>query len=193
MSPVNPIDLFRELLERAAPNEPEAATPMNLATVSADGKPSNRVVLLKDVDDAGFVFYTNYGSRKANDLEAVPFASLCFYWPSIERQVRIEGPVERVSEATSDEYFATRPRESQIGAWASRQSEPLPGDVDLDERVAATENRFRGGPVPRPSFWGGYRLRPQRIEFWRSRPGRLHERTLFERSESGWKQTGLYP
>jgi len=193
MSDSNPIELFRELLARAAPHEPEEGTAMNLATVSATGRPSSRVVLLKGLEDDGFVFYTNYASPKADDLETVPFAALCFYWPSIERQVRIEGPVEKVSADTSDAYFATRPRESQIGAWASRQSDPLDTDEELNRRVAEFEERFSGGPVQRPPFWGGYRLRPERIEFWRSRPGRLHERTLFERSDDSWTRTSLYP
>jgi pyridoxamine 5'-phosphate oxidase len=178
---------------RAAEQEPESGTAMTLSTVSADGRPSSRVVLLKHLDDAGLVFYTNYTSRKALDLSAVPYAAVSFYWPSIERQVRVEGHVEKVSAEESDAYFESRPRESQVGAWASRQSDTLASAGDLEQRVNRIQERFADRRIPRPDFWGGYRLHPERIEFWRSRPGRLHERTLFERDGDGWSIRSLYP
>jgi len=189
----DPIRLFQRLLAEAAAEEPESGTAMTLSTVSADGRPSSRMVLLKQFDEAGLVFYTNYDSRKARDLAAVPHAAVCFYWPSIARQVRVEGAVERVSAEEADAYFATRPRDSQIGAWASRQSETLSNERDLDERVGQFEERFAGREVPRPEFWGGYRLRPQRIEFWLSRPGRLHERILYQWDGDSWSMRSLYP
>lgn len=189
----DPIARLQSLLARAAEAEPESGTVMTLSTVSAEGRPSSRVVLLKHLDDSGLVFYTNYGSRKARDLAAVPHAAICFHWPSIERQVRVEGVVEKISAEESDAYFATRPRDSQLGAWASLQSETLGSEGELDERLHSIQQRFAGRPVPRPDFWGGYRLRPERIEFWRSRPGRLHERTLFERDGEGWSIRSLYP
>lgn len=187
----DPIDLFRELYERAATTcaEPDA---MVLSTVDADGRPSGRYVLLKAVDQRGFVFYTNLGSRKARALQANPMAALCFYWPP-DRQVRIEGRVEPVTDAEADAYFATRPRPFQVGAWASSQSDVLESRHVLDARVRDAEGRFREGVVPRPPFWSGYRVVPDTIEFWTRDPARLHARECYERSGSGWTVTTLYP
>ena len=178
----DPIAAFREALERARKREPVEATSVVLATADAEGRPSARVVLLKGVDDRGFAFYTNFTSRKARELEANPRAALCVYWESLEQQVRVEGPVERVADEEADAYFASRPRMSQIGAWASRQSEPL------DSRA-----RLLGRPVPRPPFWGGYRIVPERIEFWWNQLHRLHDRVLYTREGNGWKVERLYP
>jgi pyridoxamine 5'-phosphate oxidase len=170
---------------------PEA---MTLATASLDGRPSSRMVLLKQADAAGFVFYTNYQSRKARELEANSFAALVFYWQKLDYQVRIEGPVERTSTAESDEYFATRPRESQLGALASPQSEVVADREVLESRFAELAESYSGRVVERPEHWGGYRLRPERIEFWKSRPGRLHDRLLYERQSDGaWQRTRLAP
>jgi pyridoxamine 5'-phosphate oxidase len=176
--------------ERAEPNDPNA---MTLATVGPDGQPSARMVLLKGVDDQGFVFYTNLGSRKARELDANPKAALCFHWKSLRRQVRIEGAVEAVTEAEADAYFATRPRISQIGAWASKQSQPLIGRFELEARVAKYTARHAVGTVPRPPFWSGYRLMPDAIEFWEDRPFRLHMRHLYRRHAEGWRGQELYP
>jgi pyridoxamine 5'-phosphate oxidase len=187
----DPIALFSQLYAAAAGvcAEPDA---MALSTVDADGRPSGRYVLLKAADQRGFVFYTNFGSRKARALEARPLAALTFYWPP-ETQVRIEGRVERVSDQESDAYFATRPREFQIGAWASSQSDRLESREALAERVGETAARFDGRPVERPPFWGGYRLVPDTIEFWTRDPHRLHERVHYERSGGEWRRSLLFP
>ena len=188
----DPIEIFRGLYDRAskACAEPDAAV---LSTVDACGRPSGRYVLLKAFDRRGFVFYTNLNSRKARALAANPHASLCFYWPPIEKQVRIEGPVERVADAEADAYFATRPRESQLGAWASDQSAALDSRSTLEQRVAEMRARFEGRPVTRPPFWSGFRLRPDVIEFWTRDPARLHERERFDRDGERWNTTLLYP
>lgn len=193
---MDPIQHFRTLLaaaqaiDRALLPEPTA---MTLATVGADGQPSARLVLLKSVDERGFVFYTNVRSRKGRELAANPRAALTFHWQPLEVQVRIEGVAELVDDAEADEYFATRPRGSQIGAWASDQSEELARAADLDARFAEIERRFGGREVPRPPHWSGYRVTPERVEFWRSRPSRLHERRLFERDGAEWRESLLYP
>jgi pyridoxamine 5'-phosphate oxidase len=188
----DPIDIFKGLFQRAAASsaEPDA---MVLATIDEDGRPSARFVLLKAVDQRGFVFYTNLDSRKARALRANPHAALCIYWPSIDKQVRIEGSVEPVSDAEADAYFATRPRESQIGAWASAQSAVLSSRADLDARVAAARARFAGGAVSRPPFWSGFRVVPRSIEFWTRDESRLHVREQYERDGEGWVLTLLYP
>ncbi|HJR65324.1 MAG TPA: pyridoxamine 5'-phosphate oxidase [Gemmatimonadaceae bacterium] len=193
---MDPIEHFRTLLAAAQAVDrdrlPEP-TAMTLATVGRDGQPSARLVLLKSVDERGFVFYTNLHSRKGRELAANPRAALTFHWQPLEAQVRIEGVAEQVDDAEADEYFATRPRGSQIGAWASDQSEELARAADLDERFADVERRFAGRDVPRPPHWSGYRVTPERIEFWRNRPSRLHERRLFEKEGSSWREVLLYP
>jgi len=188
----DPIEIFGELFQRAAAScaEPEA---MVLATIDADGRPSARFVLLKAFDQRGFVFYTNLDSRKARALRANPSAALCFYWPSIDKQVRIEGTVEPVSDAEADAYFATRPRDSQIGAWASTQSAVLASRNDLDLRITAARARFGDGVVSRPPFWSGFRVVPRSIEFWTREASRLHLREHYERAGDGWALTLLYP
>jgi pyridoxamine 5'-phosphate oxidase len=189
----DPIDIFRGLLEKALQADIPEPTAMALATADREGRPSVRMVLLKGFDERGFSFYTNLGSRKAHDLTANPIAALCFHWQPLEVQVRIEGAAEPVGEAEADEYFATRPRGSQIGAWASRQSQPLAHRQELETRIRQTEDRFAGTSIPRPDFWSGFRLIPQRIEFWYGRASRLHEREVFSRSGGGWQRESLYP
>ena len=168
---------------------------MTLATADAAGRPSARIVLLKGIDPRGFVFFTNRESRKARELEERPFAALVLHWPKAAEQIRVEGRVERVSDAESDLYFATRPRGSQIGAWASSQSRPLESREALLNRVREAEARFAGQPVPRPPFWGGYRLVPDRIEIWRGQESRLHDRVVYARDAEGdpWREERLYP
>lgn len=193
---MDPIAKFAELLARArqTPGIPEP-TGMTLSTVGADGRPSARVVLLKGADAQGVVFYTNYQSRKGREIEARPDVALSFWWPQLETQVRFEGRAAKVSAGESDAYFASRPRESQVGAWASAQSEPLASRARLEERFAELSREYEGKAVPRPPHWGGYRVAPVAVEFWFSRPGRLHERELYTRAspEAPWKLTLLNP
>jgi len=188
----NPIEIFRQLFARASQvcDEPDA---MVLSTADAAGRPSSRYVLLKAVDERGFVFYTNLGSRKAHALASNPQAALCFYWAPLGKQVRIEGAVERVSDAEADGYFATRPRESQIGAWASRQSSAMTSRAELDARVVEIGAWFEGRTVDRPPFWSGFRVIPRSIEFWTRDAARLHVREHYDRMENGWTRTLLYP
>lgn len=189
----DPIELFRDWYAAAEESgilHPEA---MALATADADGRPSVRMVLLKEVDEDGFVFFTNYESRKAGELEANPQAALCFHWAVHERQLRVTGPVERVGEEESLEYFRTRGRGSRIGAWASLQSRPLDARETLEARVKEMKERFAGDDVPLPPYWGGYRLRPETLEFWQGRADRLHDRLLFRREAGGWSTQRLYP
>lgn len=190
----DPIALFREWLAAAEGTEPINPNAMAVATVDAQGVPSIRTVLLKAVDDGGgFVFYTNLESQKGDDLRANPRAAACFYWRALERQVRIEGRTTLVDEAEADAYFATRPRGSQIAAWASAQSRTLERRAELERAVAETEARFEGGPVPRPPFWSGYRIVAARIEFWHSQPSRLHDRLRYDRQADGWQRRWLNP
>ena len=187
----DPFALFSTLFERASRECPEPDA-MVLSTVDPDGRPSGRYVLLKGTDARGFVFYTNLDSRKAVALAARPHAALTFYWPP-QTQVRIEGDVERVSDAEADAYFATRVRASQIGAWASLQSTRLASQADLEERIREAEARFTGTVVTRPPFWGGYRVVPSSIEFWTRDVARLHERVVFRRAGAEWTRSLLYP
>jgi len=188
----DPIDQYLAATERAQRDGIDTA-PAALATADASGRPSIRVVLLRTVDARGFVFFTNYESRKARDLTANPRAALCQHWPTLEEQIRVEGRIERVSGAESDAYFAGRPRDSQVGAWASEQSRPLESRAVLEGRIRDVEARFAGEPVARPPFWGGYRVVPETIEFWYGRPGRLHDRLLYTRAASGWSTAWLFP
>ncbi|MGD2067640.1 MAG: pyridoxamine 5'-phosphate oxidase [Gemmatimonadota bacterium] len=191
----DPIELFREWWAAAEEAGMFLHERFALATATPEGRPSVRMLLLKGLDPRGFVFYTNYGSRKAAELDANPRASMCFHWGVLERQVRVEGRVERIGHEESAAYFRTRSRGSQIGAWASRQSDELADRADLEERVAELKKRFDGREVPLPDFWGGYRLAPERIEFWQGRPDRLHDRLRFEREGPGgeWTTRRLYP
>ena len=189
----NPHRLFETWFAEARaaePNDPEA---MAVATVGPDGQPSVRMVLLKGHDERGFVFYTNLESRKADELAATPRAALLLHWKSLRRQVRIEGPVERVADAEGDAYFATRSRDSQLGAWASDQSRPLDSRAAFEARYDAVRERFEGQDVPRPPHWSGFRVVPERIEFWQDRAHRLHERHVFMKREGGWEEGMLYP
>jgi pyridoxamine 5'-phosphate oxidase len=189
----NPFSLFETWFAEARTSEPNDSNAMALATVDAGGQPSVRMVLLKGHGPDGFVFYTNRGSRKAGDLLASPKAALLFHWKSLRRQVRIEGPVSQVTDAESDAYFASRSRDSQLGAWASEQSRPLDARATFEARYEEARAWFEGGDVPRPPHWGGYRVAPERIEFWQDREHRLHERRLFLRDSDGWSEGLLYP
>lgn len=184
---------FRAWLEEAKRSGELEPTAMALATVDARGAPQVRMVLLKESDVRGFAFYTNLGSPKAAELRANAAASLCFFWPTIKCQVRIDGRVEPVSDAEADAYFATRPRLSQIGAWVSKQSQPMPGLLRLERECAAFGLRHGVGPIPRPPFWSGFRVVPARVEFWSGREFRLHERTCHLREGATWTATRLYP
>lgn len=196
MIPPDPIERFRsvyalaEKLDRSIIPEPNA---MSLGTIGNRDQPYVRIVLLKAFDERGFVFYTSYDGKKGRQLLAHPRASLCFYWAPLSIQVRIEGRVTKVTDEEADAYFATRERRSQIGAWASRQSQPLETPTALDERVAEYEKEFEGKTVPRPEYWSGFRVWPERIEFWKGKPNRLHERHLYTRDGEGWLIETLYP
>jgi pyridoxamine 5'-phosphate oxidase len=192
----DPISRFQQLLaaaHRVGPERLPEPTAFALATTGADGRPSVRMLLLKRASAAGFVFYTNVESRKGRDLLARPRGAMCFHWSPLDRQVRIEGPVERVSDAEADAYFASRPRGSQLGAWASRQSQPMGDPRELDRRFAEAESKFAGRPVPRPPYWSGFRLIPESVEFWINQASRLHTRHLYSRAGDGWRIETLYP
>ena len=189
----DPFVLFDDWFAEAKAGEPNDPNAMALATVNGDGQPAVRMVLLKGHGPDGFVFYTNQESRKANDLAAVAKAALLFHWKSLRRQIRIEGAVSVVEDGEADAYFATRSRDSQLGAWASDQSRPLESREMFEARFDAMKARFAGGDVPRPPHWSGYRVTPHRIEFWQDRAHRLHERRLFTRTDTGWREGLLYP
>jgi len=189
----DPIALFSEWLGNAEASEPNDPTAMALATVDADGLPDVRMVLLKGFDAEGFVFFTNYESAKGVELIANPKAALCFHWKSLRRQVRVRGPVSQVEKDEADAYFASRPRGSRIGAWASKQSRPLESRFALEKAVAAYTARFAIGEIPRPDYWSGFRIAPLEMEFWADRPFRLHDRIRFTRTGDGWDKVRLYP
>jgi len=190
---IDPIDRFTKVLKRATETDMHLPEAFTLATTSRDGRPAARVILLKGVDERGFVFYTNMDSRKARELDANPAATLCFWWPALGEQVRVEGNATPVSETEADEYFATRPRGSQLGAWVSRQSEPLASRDELVNAFAKAEKEYEGREIPRPKSWSGYVLQPDQIEFWENRDDRLHYRELFTRSGDAWDVELLYP
>ena len=189
----DPFALFDEWFAEARAGEPNDPEAMALATVGADSQPSVRMVLLKGHGPEGFVFYTNDQSAKGDELAANSRAGLLFHWKSLRRQVRIEGPVDRVSNEQADAYFASRARDSQLGAWASDQSRPLDSRETLERHFEDVKRRYEGQHVPRPTHWGGYRVTPERVEFWLDRPHRLHERRLFVRDGEGWREGLLYP
>ncbi|MDT7952255.1 MAG: pyridoxamine 5'-phosphate oxidase [Acetobacteraceae bacterium] len=189
----DPFRLFAEWMEAAKASEPNDPNALALATATPDGRPSVRMVLLKGFDEHGFVFYTNYESRKGGELRANPHAALLFHWKSLRRQVRVEGPISPVTDAEADAYFASRARISRLGAIASDQSRPLPSRAELERRVAELDARYSGDTIPRPSHWSGFRVSPERLEFWQDMPFRLHDRRVFTREGEGWRINALYP
>ena len=189
----SPREQFAKWFDEAIEAIPEEANAMTLATASAGGMPSARIVLLKDFDERGFVFYTNYNSRKGRELLENAYAALVFWWQPLERQVRVEGLVEKLPAEESDAYFLTRPRGSQLGAWASPQSGEISNREELEERLSKYATQFEDAPMKRPSHWGGYVVKPSRIEFWQGRPDRVHDRVVYQRDESGWRVVRLAP
>jgi pyridoxamine 5'-phosphate oxidase len=188
-----PYEQFRRWFAEAEASEPNDPNAMAIASVGGDGQPSVRMVLLKDADTRGFVFYTNYESRKGRQLQETRKAALLFHWKTLGRQVRVEGAVENVTDEEADSYFASRHRSSQIGAWASQQSRPLESRFELEKRVAAFAAKYAIGTVPRPPYWSGFRVVPDRIEFWENKPFRLHDRLVYSRAGDGWTTEKLYP
>ncbi|MFP4314160.1 MAG: pyridoxamine 5'-phosphate oxidase, partial [Alphaproteobacteria bacterium] len=193
--PDNPTHLFYDWFQKAEQSEPSYANAMALSTVNEDGRPQVRIVLMRDLNESGVYFYTNYESNKGRALEANPFAEVNFYWKSLEKQIRIAGAVEKLSAEASDRYFNNRPRQSRIGAWASEQSRAMESPEDFEKRLHKFEKKFEGQDnPPRPSHWGGFRIIPDRYEFWEERPFRLHKRFIFTRKDGGdWDKTWLYP
>ncbi len=190
----DPFAWFQRWMTEAEASEPSNPNAMTVVTVRPDGRPSARTILLKGVDPRGFVFYTNTQSRKGDELASNPLISLLFYWKSLDRQIRIEGRVESVTAAEADAYYATRPRVSRLGAWASDQSRPLSERAELERRLKSFEEKFPGEDIPRPPHWSGYRVLPDRFEFWQDMPFRLHDRTIFEQTpDGGWKSGKLFP
>lgn len=189
----DPIARFLKIYERAKRKDPGDHTRVALATTDEDGRPSVRMVLLRGIDERGFVFFTNYNSRKAQEIEVNPQAALCFYWESIKEQIRVEGTVERAGNNESDVYFASRERGSQLAAWASKQSSPLESRAELLTEYVKAKARFSGREVPRPDFWGGFRLHPKRIEFWSNKTHRMHDRVAFVHKGDTWAKERLYP
>ena len=190
---LDPIEQFRGWFDDALAANLHEPNAMTIATATPEGHPSARIVLIKGFDERGFVFYTNYGGRKARELEENPHCALVFYWGELERQVRVEGRVSRVSEGESDAYFASRPRGSQLGAWASEQSRSVENRSALERRLRELEREYEGREIPRPPFWGGYRVEPEIVEFWQGRENRLHDRLLYCRSAEGWRVERLQP
>lgn len=189
-----PFELFQQWLSDAEKSEPNDPNAMSIASVGPDGMPSVRMVLLKGFDERGFVFYTNLGSQKGQELIAHPKAALCFHWKSLKRQVRVEGNVEPVSKEEADAYYASRARDSRIGAWASKQSQVMEGRFELEQRVAKYALKFGISEIPRPEFWSGFRIVPTKIEFWKDKPFRLHERIVYRPAEDGgWDTSVLFP
>lgn len=188
-----PVALFNKWLKLAEEKERVNPNAVAVATANADGKPSVRMLLLKGVDERGFVFYTNSESHKGEELAINPRASLCFYWKSMGREVRVDGPVEKISNEEADAYFKSRARGSQIGAWASKQSRPLESRFELEKRIAKYTAKFHIGKVPRPEFWEGYRVKHERVEFWAEKNFRLHNRFVYTRTDQGWQTERLYP
>lgn len=191
--PSDPLDIFRRWFAEAEDSEPNNPNAMALASVGETGLPSLRMVLLKDYDETGFVFYTNFESRKGTQILANPQAAGLFYWKSLGRQVRLEGPVTQVTEAEADAYFASRPRQSRIGAWASAQSRPLSGKLELERKVAEYALKYAIGEIPRPPHWSGFRIAPVRIEYWQEGAFRLHDRLVYLREGEAWRTERLYP
>lgn len=189
----DPFALFAAWLDDAGKSEPNDPNAMALATVDSEGLPDVRMVLLKGFDERGFVFYTNFGSAKGREIRATMKAALCFHWKSLRRQVRVRGPVETVTDAEADEYYESRPRGSRIGAWASKQSQPLESRFALEKAVAEYTARHAIGSIPRPEWWSGFRILPSEIEFWHDRPFRLHDRVRFTRHGDAWTSKRLYP
>ncbi len=190
----DPIEQFRGWFDDALAADLHEPNAMTLATAMPEGRPSARIVLIKGFDEQGFIFYTNYGGRKARELEANPHCALIFYWGELERQVRVEGRARRISDEESDAYFASRPRGSQLGAWVSEQSRSIESRGALDRRLRELEREYEGREIPRPPFWGGYRVEPEVIEFWQGRENRLHDRVQYRRSEDGgWERERLQP